>query len=331
MRELLELSPYVSAQIQSVNRIIKESLSSNSKHLAGPRDHLLESRGKGLRPVLVILWSSAWRKAGTREETSIAPVVAEIAAAVELIHMASLVHDDLIDGSATRRGVETLNARFGARPSVLIGDFLFARAFQLLARHKELGVLELMTNAISAMCEGELDQAACSFSCSETEEAYLRRITQKTASLLAASCHAGAAIGGASAEEIVNARTYGLELGIAFQLTDDALDFVADPQELGKPTCQDLVCGVLSLPVLRLLAHEVLGPKAREVIESRRFDPESVSWVRNAVLECGGIDYAYERARHSLTRAAACAARLPASPSQEALTAIAQQLITRRR
>lgn len=330
MRGLRELAPCISTQIQSVNRIIKDSLASNSKHVAGPRDHFLESRGKGLRPLLVILWSSAWCGARTRKETGTAPVDAEIAAAVELIHMASLVHDDLIDGSATRRGVETLNARFGSRPSVLIGDFLFARAFQLLARHKESGVLELMTDAISAMCEGELEQAACSFSCDETEDAYLRRIIQKTAHLLAACCHAGAAIAGASPEEAANARDYGLELGIAFQLTDDALDFVADPGELGKPICQDLVCGVLTLPVLRLLAHEALGPRARALIESRQFEPESVSWVRNAVIECGGIDYAYEKARGCLERAAACAARLPESPSRDALAAIAEQVITRR-
>lgn len=223
-----------------------------------------------------------------------------------------------------------MNARFGARPSVLTGDFLFARAFALLARHKDLGVLELMTDAISAMCEGELEQAACSFSCDETEEAYLRRLSQKTAHLLATCCHAGAAIAGASPEEIANARTYGLELGIAFQLTDDVLDFVADPRELGKPTCQDLVCGVLTLPVLRLLAHDVLGPRARALIESRQFDPEAVSWIQSAVLESGGIDYTYERARQSLERALACAARLPESPSRDVLAEIAQEIITRR-
>lgn len=331
MRGLLGHVPGIARRLQAVDCIIDEALSSNSEHLAGPRDHLLAGRGKGLRPALVILWSSAWDQANRRKEGDIAQVACEIAAAVELIHMASLVHDDLIDGSAIRRGRETLNARFGARPSVLAGDFLFARAFRLLARHKDLWVLELMTDAISAMCEGELEQAARSFSCGETEEAHLRRITQKTAHLVAACCQGGAAIGGGSAEEIANARTYGLELGIAFQLTDDALDFVADPRELGKPICQDLVCGALTLPVLRLLAHKALGPATRALIESRQFDQESVSWVQSAVVECGGIDYTYEKAQERLARAAACAARLPASPSREALTAIAQQLITRRR
>ncbi|MEW6106363.1 MAG: polyprenyl synthetase family protein [Bacillota bacterium] len=331
MRGSLELPPELKVRIRAVDRIIEDALSSESKHLARPRDHILAARGKGLRPALVVLWAWARPGPGGKPDDARDRAATEVAAAAELIHMASLVHDDVIDASTTRRGLETVNALFGARPSVLLGDFLFARAFGLLAQHRDFGVVELMTDAISAMCEGELEQAACAFSCDETEEGYLRRITLKTARLIAACCRAGAVIGGASPEEAADAREYGLELGIAFQLTDDALDFVADERELGKPTCQDLVCGVLTLPVLRLLAHESLGPRARDLIESRRFDPESVLWVRSAVVECGGVDLTYERARQCLERAAACASRLPAGPARDALTAITRQVIARRR
>ncbi len=332
MRRMLEAIPGMARQIESVDRIVAEALASGSRHVARVSDYLLASRGKGLRPALVLLWSSVPRRAersdGGYGETSVA---ADVAAAAELIHMASLVHDDLIDGAAIRRGRETVNARFGPRPSVLTGDFLFARAFGLLAKHKDLGVIELMTDAISAMCEGELEQAGCLFSLEETEAGYLRRIARKTASLLAACCEAGGAIAGAAADDLESARTYGLELGVAFQLTDDVLDFVADPRELGKPICQDLACGIVTLPVMRLLSHEALGPKARGIIESRQLDPESLSWVRSAVLECGGIDYARRKAVESLEKAAACAARLAAGPSRDALTAIARAIATRNR
>lgn len=330
MRGILELPPEMEARIQAVDSIIQGSLSCESDHLARTRDHVLATRGKGLRPALVLLWAWATRGSRGTPDDLRDRAATEVAAAAELIHMASLVHDDVIDGSTTRRGLDTVNALFGARPSVLLGDFLFARAFSLLALHRDFGVVELMTDAIGAMCEGELEQAARAFSCDETEESYLRRITLKTARLIAACCRAGAAIGGASSEEVANALDYGLELGIAFQLTDDALDFVADERELGKPTCQDLVCGVLTLPVLRLLAHESLGPRARDIIESRRLDRESVLWVRSAVVECGGVDLTYERARQRLERAAACASRLPAGPARDALTAITRKVIARR-
>ncbi len=330
MRTLLGLAPDLASRVEAVDRIIESALSSDSKHLARPRDHILATRGKGLRPALVILWASSTSPdPGADGDRDLAAM--EVAAAAELIHMASLVHDDVIDGSTTRRGRDTLNALFGARPSVLLGDFLFARAFELLARHRSFAVVELMTDAISAMCEGELEQAACAFSCDGCEDAYLRRITLKTARLIAACCHAGAEIGGAASGDAAKAREHGLELGIAFQLTDDALDFVADSRELGKPTCQDLACGVLTLPVLRLLAHESLGPRARDIIEARRFDPQSVSWVRSAVVECGGVDMTYERARQSIDRAMACISHLPAGPARDALVAITQQVIARRR
>lgn len=335
MRGVLDLPPQLEDRIRAVDRIIEAALASESKYLARPRDHILATRGKGLRPALVVLWASAGpgKEAcpHVRPEAVDDRATIEVAAAAELIHMASLVHDDVIDGSTTRRGLETLNALFGARPSVLLGDFLFAKAFGLLARHRDLGVVELMTDAISAMCEGELEQAACAFSCDETEDGYLRRITLKTARLISACCRAGAVIAGASAEDVADASEYGLELGIAFQLTDDALDFVADERELGKPTCQDLVCGVLTLPVLRLLTHESLGPRARDLIASRRFDPESVMWVRSAVVECGGVDLTYERAQQCIEHASACASRLPAGPARDALTALTRQVIIRRR
>ena len=331
VRGILELPAELETRAKAVDSVIEQALSSESRHLARPRDHVLATRGKGLRPTLLILW--AWAQAGTggTPEEARARAAVDVAAAAELVHMASLVHDDVIDGSPTRRGLQTANALFGARPSVLLGDFLFARAFELLARHKDFGVVELMTDAISAMCEGELEQAACAFSCDETEDAYLRRITLKTARLIQACCHAGAIIGGASQDGIANAREFGLELGIAFQLTDDALDFIADERELGKPTCQDLVCGVLTLPILRLLSNESLGPRARQVIESRRFDPDTILWMRSAVVECGGVDLTYQRARECLERAAACASKLPDGPARDALAAITRHVITRKR
>ncbi|MCR4402831.1 MAG: polyprenyl synthetase family protein [Firmicutes bacterium] len=331
MSGLFELPSGMDERVRAVDSIIREALSCESARLSATRDHVLASRGKGLRPALVLLWAWATQDLGKTPDDVRCRAAIEVAAAAELIHMASLVHDDVIDGSKTRRGFHTVNAVFGARSAVLLGDFLFARAFSLLALHRDFGVVELMTDAIGAMCEGELEQEACAFSCDETEEGYLRRITLKTARLVAACCCAGAVIGGAAPEEVANAADYGLELGIAFQLTDDALDFVADEREIGKPTCQDLVCGVLTLPVLRLLSHESLGARARDIIESRQLDGESLLWVRSAVVECGGVDLAYERARESLERAAACASRLPAGPAREALTAITRRVFTRRR
>lgn len=218
----------------------------------------------------------------------------KVAIALELIHMATLVHDDVIDYAATRRGVPTANALWGKHSAVLSGDFLFARAFSLIASLGLQEVTEVLSDVLSSLCEGELQQEQDLFYYNQTEANYYSRVGKKTADFIAASSQLGAAVGGFGAQQAESLRRYGYALGMAFQITDDILDVIATPKQLGKPTGNDLRQGNLTLPVIHALAHSPRSHELRAIIESRDMSEKNIEICLSIVRDGDAIRYSYE-------------------------------------
>ncbi|MDH7578934.1 MAG: polyprenyl synthetase family protein [Bacillota bacterium] len=299
--------------------------------------HLIQAGGKRLRPLLVILsgecHSACSKRGGGGGESSGSGARAReslinVAVTAELIHTASLIHDDILDRAATRRGRPTLNSLWGSHAAVLTGDFLFATAFGLLAREHE-GALALMAGAVRAMCEGEIQQAASLFDPALTEKDYISRIEKKTASLLGACCGAGALVAGAPAETVASLISFGRNLGLGFQIIDDLLDFTRDEESLGKPAGSDLAQGILTLPVIYLLQDGSRGQQVRKILARRTCGPAELAAIIQAVRETPALDYAYQRAVHFTQKAKACLACIPEQPARSTLLAVADGVLAR--
>jgi octaprenyl-diphosphate synthase len=242
---LAALTALVAEDLDACNRLIVERMQSPVVLIPQLAAHIVAAGGKRLRPLLTL---AAARMAGYRGDRHVA-----LAACVEFIHTATLLHDDVVDESALRRGQASANALFGNKPSVLVGDFLFARAFRLMVQDGSLEVLRILSDAAAVIAEGEVLQLVIQNDMSATEEQYLAVIEGKTAALFAAATEVGAVVAGRPAAEQAALRAYGHNLGVAFQLVDDALDYSAEQERLGKTVGDDFREGKITLPVL--LAH----------------------------------------------------------------------------
>ena len=277
--------------------------------------------GKRLRPALVLLCGAFYR---ARQNQLI-----DIATAVELIHTASLVHDDIIDNAATRRGKPTLSAEWGVQKAVLYGDFLFARAFSLLSKHGLNGTLGNMTQAISLMCEGEIEQSALLFNCDVTEADYFSYIHKKTAYFLSACCLAGAEACGMPVAEKRLLAAFGLQLGYAFQLTDDLLDISGNATGMGKAVMQDIKEGNLTLPLIKLLQDKRHGCTVRQLIAEKDFSAANLQFIRQTLLRSGILAETNEKAGLLLKRAKQNLEKLPLKPPRLLLTRLADYVAHR--
>ncbi|MBS3886548.1 MAG: polyprenyl synthetase family protein [Dethiobacter sp.] len=277
--------------------------------------------GKRLRPALVLLCGAFYR---AKQD-----VLIDLATAVELIHTASLVHDDIVDRAATRRGKPTLSKRWGEHQAVLYGDFLFARAFSLLSKHGLSGTLGEMTEAISLMCEGEIEQSSLLFNCDVTEAEYFSYIHKKTAYFLSACCLAGAEACGMPAAEKKLLAGFGLQLGYAFQLTDDLLDISGNAAGMGKPAMQDLKAGYLTLPLIKLLRDKRHGCAVRRLITEKDFSAANIQFIHQALTQCGILEETNEHAGLLLDRAKQNLGKLPLKPPRLLLTRLADYLSRR--
>lgn len=257
--------------------------------------HLLRAGGKRLRPALYILCA----KCGRQNPAGLVSV----AAAIELIHMATLVHDDVIDNAATRRGLATANARWGNHVTVLAGDYLFAKAFSLISAHGGSGALQILTETICAICEGEISQARDLFNPRQTMEDYLTRIDNKTAGFIAASCQLGAITAGLPPADVEALRHYGYAIGMAFQITDDLLDVTASSEQIGKPAGNDLRQGVLTLPIIYALQHSPQAGELREIIEARDMTDAHVQKGIAVVHTTDAVEYCYRQVSDYLATA----------------------------
>lgn len=290
--------------------------------LAGALRILLDSGGKRLRPALTILTARFHPTCKTE-------AVIAAAAALEMLHTATLVHDDLIDGTLLRRGSPTLNASWDQASTVLAGDYIFAQAAAFAAETQNPRVITLFAGTLKTICEGELRQILGQMSWDQPEEEYYHRIFSKTASLFAASAEAGAILSGAPESTVGSLRDYARDLGMAFQIVDDILDFCGNESVMGKPVGSDLRQGILTLPVFYFarLYPDRLG-QLRQSVESSA-EGSGVARAVQMIRESDAIDAARQRAKHFVSQARAALLSLQDGEPRRALFALADFVVER--
>ena len=309
------LKPAIGADMDAVDRVLRESLASDVVLIRRVSEYIIAGGGKRLRPAVLLLAANACGYRGTAHHT--------LAAVLEMIHTATLLHDDVVDESQMRRGHATANAAFGNAASVLVGDFLYSRAFQLMVGVDRMRVLAIMADATNVIAEGEVMQLMHAGDAALTEDAYFEVIRRKTAKLFEAAGRLGAVLGGASASLEESLAAYGMHLGTAFQIMDDVLDYSGDVAAIGKNVGDDLAEGKMTLPLIRALAlagnedaalirHAVGGGGLTD------FRP-----VVDALERTGALQYARERALASSRAAAAALAGLAPSPAAASLLQLA--------
>lgn len=259
-------------------------------------EHLVQAGGKRLRPALYFLSA----RCGCDDRIKLQP----LATAIELIHMATLVHDDVIDNAATRRGIPTANSKWGNQMSVLTGDYLFAKAFAIVASTQVSGrVMQVLTEIICSMSEGEIIQNQDTFNPKQDEMEYLNRIAKKTADFIAASCELGALTAGLSEDYVQALRNYGYSIGMAFQITDDILDITASSEQLGKPAGNDLRQGIVTLPVLYALKNSPAAEELTTIVSTSGMTEGELARGLEIIHETDAVEYSYKLAGEYLNRA----------------------------
>jgi len=284
--------------------------------------HVLAGGGKRLRPAIALL---AGRFGAYNPELHI-----PLAASIELLHTATLVHDDVIDASMSRRGRDTANAIFNNAASVMLGDYMFAHSADLIARTDDTQVVRLFARTIMAIAGGELHQDMSAYEYGQDTMTYFGRIEGKTASLFATSAEGGAMVARCSASEREALRVYGLNIGMAFQVVDDILDFAGDEAEMGKPVGSDLMAGTLTLPSLLLMERYPKDNPIKKAFRTKRPRTEHVAEAVYMVLNSDILNETYAVARDFRDRALAALVPLPATDARAALEDIAAYVLERR-
>ena len=290
----LALISLVRDDLAQVEALLRERHDGQHEAVGVAVDHLVGSGGKRLRPALVLL--SAHMCGAAMEQAVFA------AAAVEMLHTATLVHDDLIDGALIRRGMETLNVQWSPSATVLIGDYVFAYAAYLASQANNVRLMQRFAETLMTICNGEIQQMLNGRHSQSGRQEYERRIYAKTASLIAMSAEAGAILAGAAVETTHSLRAYGEQLGLAFQIVDDVLDYVADETRLGKPVGSDLRQGLVTLPVLFFLDTEPNHTAVLRVLEGNPSE-DMVDQAVRVVAGSSAIQRALEVARQHAVRA----------------------------
>mgnify|MGYP001815355344 FL=1 len=316
-----QIRAVVAREFDQVNQVIVDQLHSNVPMVENVGHYIVDAGGKRLRPLLVLLSAAAL---GRCEEAHI-----KFAAVVEFIHTATLLHDDVVDISTLRRGRPTANAEFGNAPSVLVGDFLYTRAFQLMVQLENMDILRHMGDTTNTIAEGEVLQLTRAGDPDTSEEQYLDVITRKTAILFAAGCYGAATLNGENEQTRQTLHDFGLNLGIAFQMIDDVLDYEGDPATMGKNVGDDLTEGKPTLPLIQVLREGTAGEKAlvhRAISEKTAQDIDAVV---AAVQRCGALDYTRAQARLYHDLALASLGKLPAGAARSAMEQITDLSINR--
>jgi octaprenyl-diphosphate synthase len=321
---LADLQTGVEHRLAGVRGEIRRVIEADFPLIAQVNSHLTQMQGKMFRPTLLLL-----AEAATTPEP--VPRAVSLAAVVELIHLATLVHDDAVDHSVLRRGMPTINALFSHQVAVIMGDYLYSRAVIELVRLADLEPLRVLSRVTNEMTVGEMRQLLAHDPLVFSEADYDLLIRAKTASLISGACEVGA-LGGTGAERDAM-RRFGEALGMAFQIIDDLLDFIGDEADTGKPVGLDLREHKVTLPLIYSLPH--MAPGERTQVEALMAAPqpsdEQIGRVVRAVAERGGLLYARERAQKLCTQAEAALDALPASPARETLRASLTYVLERRR
>jgi octaprenyl-diphosphate synthase len=311
----------IAADLEEVERALARSLRNRHARVAQVVDHVRHYRGKRLRPALLLLTARACGR--------VVPAHHVLGAVVEMIHTATLVHDDVLDGARLRRRVATVNAAYGTQTSVLLGDYLFTHAFHLASTLGDAQACLLIGEATDRVCEGELCQVLQRGNLELSEADYFDIIDGKTAELTACCCRLGALYAGAGPDVVEALASFGRDVGLAFQIADDLLDLVGDERATGKSLGTDLEQGKLTLPLIRLLQDgpPPLAARVRQVLQSRENHKREALWP--CLAEGDGLDYARRRAEGLAERARRELGCLPASPARAALEAMAERVVHR--
>ncbi|MDZ4349502.1 MAG: polyprenyl synthetase family protein [Xanthomonadaceae bacterium] len=319
---LAAIQKLASDDMRGVNALIRTRLTSEVALINQIAEHIIAGGGKRLRPTLVVLSARAMGYQGTAHH--------QLAAIVEFIHTATLLHDDVVDESELRRGRKTANALWGNAPSVLVGDFLYSRSFQLMVELGEMTVMQVLADTTNAIAEGEVLQLLHIHNPDVDEAAYLRVIERKTAVLFSAAARLGGLLAGADADAQQALADYGRLLGLAFQVADDVLDYTANPEMLGKNLGDDLAEGKATLPLIHALTHSS-GPtrqRLKEIIQNG--DTRAMSEVLDAIHACDGMAYSQSRATEYATAANRALDNLPPSDYLDALRGLTRYAVARR-
>jgi len=311
----------MAAAMRQVDAVIRDRLASRVALIDQISRYIISAGGKRIRPRLVLLFAEALGFDGAERY--------ELAAIVEFIHTATLLHDDVVDESSLRRGRATANAIFGNAASVLVGDFLYSRAFQMMVSINRMRVLEVLADATNVIAEGEVLQLMNMHDPDLAVEEYLRVIRYKTAKLFEASARLGAVLGGAAPALEESCADFGRSLGTAFQLVDDLLDYEGNSNELGKNIGDDLREGKPTLPLL--IAMERAGEADRELIRHaiQHGELQKLPEILTIVRGTGALDATREAAEREADKARACLATLPDSPAREALLELSVRSVHR--
>ena len=313
----------VAHDMHAVNRVILERMQSQVPLIPELAGHLIAGGGKRMRPMLTLACARLLDYAGTRHHL--------LAAAVEFIHTATLLHDDVVDGSGQRRGRRTANMIWGNAPSVLVGDFLFSRSFELMVEDGSLRVLKILSHASAVIAEGEVAQLSAQRRVETGEEQYLSIIDAKTAALFAAACRIAAVVAerDAGVEQALDA--YGRYLGIAFQLVDDAIDYASDEAVMGKDAGDDFRDGKVTLPVILAFARGDEGDRRfwRDAIEGRRVSDADLRHATQLLRTTGALADTMARARHYGQRAIDALSGIGNGPARAALVEAVEFAISR--
>ena len=305
------LQPVIGSDMTAVDRVLRDALKSDVVLIRQIAEYIVGGGGKRLRPALLLLTAGATGYRGTEHHT--------LAAVIEMIHTATLLHDDVVDESDLRRGHATANAQFGNPASVLVGDFLYSRAFQMMVGLKRTRVLEILADTTNAIAEGEVLQLMNAGDATLGESSYLNVIQRKTAQLFEAAARLGAVLGDADRTTEDNLARFGTHLGIAFQLIDDVLDYSGSAEAIGKNLGDDLAEGKMTLPLIRALAAG--SPEDAAIILPAIGGGGLTDFAEvKAVLDrTGALAYAQTRAAAEAHRAAQCLHGLADSPYRESL------------
>jgi octaprenyl-diphosphate synthase len=315
----------VGADLEAVEREIALALDSPVALIQEMGGYIAQAGGKRLRPILLLLSARLAGFQGARGT--------RLGCAVELLHTATLIHDDVVDQAPLRRGRPSANRQWGNDASVLVGDHLYAKSFALLVRDNDRAVMETLARATVSMTEAEVFQLELKRNGKMTEPDYLRVISQKTASFISACCRIGGILGGAPAAQVEALARYGLDVGVAFQISDDALDFVADQDRLGKAIGADLREGKRTLPLIAALerAGEAERERVQALLGRREPGGAEVEEIRRLVVTYDGVGYALGRARAYALSAKEALAPFPPSEARETLGLIADFVVDRDR
>ncbi len=320
MPDIKKITQLVEKDFQATNKVILDQLHSDVALVNQLGHYIVAAGGKRLRPLLVLMVTNALGYSGTKHH--------ETAAIIEFIHTATLLHDDVVDESDRRRGRETANALFGNAASVLVGDFLYSRSFQMMVAIDRMEIMAILSDTTNKIAEGEVLQLMNCNDPNATEQSYFKVIEHKTAILFAAACRLGAIIAD-QPQYADDLHRYGLHLGLAFQLMDDALDYTADSDALGKNVGDDLAEGKPTLPLLHALqnANEDDAALIRDCIVNGGL--EHLEKVQGIIKQTKAIEYTIEKANQEIEQAKSLISALPKNPYTEALFQLAELAVER--